>query len=235
MAVNQKKGSARSGYEVSPEFVIPTAKIGAGGNPAARKASVSGDVLVTPRDALSASERKSLVEALGAFVPLAIKLARDRRAAKMNALIEALVPDPLLPKRYLREAAMIAQARAAALMATDWLTAAQISELAGFSASNPSAQPNRWKSEGAIFAVRNNGTDLYPAYAIDAANGYRPLPVIKDILASFATAKDAWKTAYWFASVNSRLRGRRPQDVVQDDPDAVLAAARIEAAGVRHG
>lgn len=222
--------------EKSPVFAIAEAQIGAAKTLGAKLAAMQGDVLVIPiSEPLSASEKQSLGASIGAFVPLAIKLAGERRTAKMMALIEALVPDPPLPQRYLREAVVVAQARAAALAATDWLTAAQISELAGFSASNPSAQPNRWKADGAIFAVRNNGTDLYPAYALDAANGYRPLPVIKDILAFFGTAKDAWTTAYWFASVNSRLGGRRPQDVVQKNPDAALVAARIEAAGVQHG
>ena len=48
-------------------------------------------------------------------------------------------------------------------------------------------------------------------------------------------AKDGWGLAYWFASANSFLGGKRPQDVLLESPERVLAAAADEMAEVAHG
>jgi len=57
----------------------------------------------------------------------------------------------------LKEAAMLAQARTAMLERGEWLTAAQIAGLAGFSQSNRSTQLSKWTREGAIFVARRSG------------------------------------------------------------------------------
>jgi hypothetical protein len=41
--------------------------------------------------------------------------------------------------------------------------------------------------------------------------------------------------AYWFASVNNSLGGKRPQDLLIDQPQRVVAAAKDQVAGVLHG
>ncbi|WP_395828229.1 hypothetical protein [Elstera sp.] len=117
------------------------------------------------------------------------------------------------------------------------MTAAQISALAGFSPINPSAQPNRWKRQGAIFAIQNNGLDYFPHYGLDPDRGYRPLKALAPILARLAGVRRDWGLALWFASVNSYLGGQRPQDVLKTAPDEVLAEAEAEAeaAGVLPG
>ncbi len=88
---------------------------------------------------------------------------------------------------------------------------------------------------GQIFAIHHNGSDYYPLYALDPANGYRPLPVVADILRLFAGSKDSWQVALWFGSVNSYLSGKRPQDVLTEAPEPLLRAARAEAEGLQHG
>jgi hypothetical protein len=112
-----------------------------------------------------------------------------------------------MAQHVLIEARMTAEARKAVLEKGDWLTAAQIAEVAGFSTSNPSAQPNKWKKEGLIFAVRHRGTDYFPGYALDPATGYRPIKTLAGVLKIFGERKDGWGLAYWFASVNSFPRG----------------------------
>jgi hypothetical protein len=115
------------------------------------------------------------------------------------------------------------------------LTAAQIAEMAGFSASNPSAQPNKWKKDGQIFAVRHRGVDYFPGYALDPSTDYRPARGLAKVLAAFRGRKDDWGLAYWFASVNSFLGGKRPQELLIYEPERVVAAAEDEVAGVLHG
>jgi hypothetical protein len=152
-----------------------------------------------------------------------------------RSIIEALVPDVPLPRHKLIEARMTAEARKRVLETGDWMTAAQIAEAAGFSSSNPSAQPNKWKKDGQIFAVRHRAVDYFPGYALDPSTGYRPAKGLARVLAVFRGRKDDWGTAYWFASVNSFLGGKRPQDLLIGEPDRVVAAAEDEVAGVLHG
>jgi len=76
---------------------------------------------------------------------------------------------------------------------------------------------------------------LPQGYGLDATTGYRPFAALKDIIAVLEQRKDGWGMAYWFTSVNSRLGGKRPQDLLPHAPDRVLAAAQHEVAGLTHG
>lgn len=145
------------------------------------------------------------------------------------------MPNVPLPQHKLIEAHMAAEARKAVLESGDWLTAAQIAEMAGFSASNPNAQPNKWKKDGQIFTVRHRGVDYFPGYALDPSTEYRPAKGLARVLSVLRGQKDGWGFAYWFASANSFLGGKRPQDLLISKPERVLAAAEDEVAGVLHG
>ncbi len=182
------------------------------------------------------SERtvRAIADALGSLAPLLAGLIKRRQHEALDKIVDALVPTVPLPEHMMAEARMTAHARSVVLASGDWLTAAQVAELAGFSTSNLSAQPNKWKKEGQIFAIRHQGLDYFPAYGLDAEAGYRPLKSLAPILAAFGTAKDGWGLAYWFASVNSFLGGKRPQDVLLKAPDRVLAAAADEVAEIAH-
>lgn len=114
-----------------------------------------------------------------------------------------------------------------------WLLARELSEKANFKSSNPSAGPNRWKLAGKIFAIQHNGKDYFPEYALD--EGYRPLPVVKEVMALFGGSKTPWGLAIWFGSENSWLGGRKPRDVLATQPEQVLLAAQAEKEGGIHG
>jgi len=172
------------------------------------------------------------VVGLAALIPAIIK---HRHEAKYQSIIEAIVPDVPLPQHKLIEARMTAEARKSVLETGDWMTAAEVAKIAGFSTTNPSAQPNKWKREGQIFAIHHRGTDYFPGYALDASTHYRPAKGLARVLEVFRGKKDDWGLAYWFASVNSFLGGKRPQDLLISKPDRVLAAAEDEVAGLLHG
>ncbi|WEF29518.1 integrase [Klebsiella aerogenes] len=116
---------------------------------------------------------------------------------------------------------------------SEWLSAKALSDKAQFKNSNPSAGPNRWKSAGKIFALQLNGKDQYPRYALD--EGYRPVPVVKQVIALFGEKKTPWGLAIWFGSANSWLAGKKPKDVLKTMPGQVLKAAQAEADGGAHG
>jgi len=130
---------------------------------------------------------------------------------------------------------MTADAREVVLKTGRWLTAAQVAALPGSSAGNPSTQPNKWIKNGQIFAVRHRDTDFFPGYALDPSTDYQPVEALAKVLTVFRGRKDDWAVAYWFASVNSFLAGKRPQDLLIMQPDLVIAAAEDEAAGMLHG
>ncbi|WP_336960310.1 hypothetical protein [Sphingobium aquiterrae] len=179
--------------------------------------------------------RQALAQAVTLITPLILARLARRDQETLDKLVDALVPQVPPPQHLVAEARMNAEARTEVLMSAEWLTAAQLSELAGFSGQNASAQPNKWKRDGKIFAVRQKGNDYYPGYALDADARYRPLKGLAPILKRFGSDLEDWDIAIWFASVNSFLGGVRPMDMLKSDPDRVLAAAQDEIDGVLHG
>jgi len=184
---------------------------------------------------VSAKEVDVIAETLSRFVQLVrLRVSRHEQEA-LESLVEVLVPKaPPTPTQF-KEAAMMARARTAVLQEGHWLTTAQIADLAGFSVSNPSAQPNKWKRDGLIFAIRHRGIDYFPGYGLDPQTGYRPLKAMAKIIATFGESKDGWGLAYWFSSVNSFLGGKRPQDLLAKQSDRVMAAAVDEQEAIAHG
>lgn len=153
----------------------------------------------------------------------------------LNRLAEALVPRTPPSPRLLKEAAMLVQARRAVLASGDWLTSADIAQLAGLSPRNPSAQPNKWKKQGLIFAINHGGVDYFPSYGLDRDANFRPLKTLAKIIKIFDGHKDGWGMAYWFHSDNSLLGGQRPQDLLDSAPERVVEAALDEVQDIAHG
>ncbi|UCU93396.1 hypothetical protein [Hydrogenophaga taeniospiralis] len=155
-------------------------------------------------------------------------------AQVISRLEEALVPRVPLSPRLLKEATMLVQARKALLESGDWLTAAQVSELASLSTGNPSTQPNKWKKLGKIFAIHHNGVDYYPGYGLDPENSFRPNKDLATIIAILSGHKKSWGMAYWFHSANSFLGGKRPQNLLHTRPERVIQAAIDEVKAIAH-
>jgi hypothetical protein len=129
---------------------------------------------------------------------------------------------------------MILETKKAILNSGDFLPANEVAKLPGVSAVNPTLQPNKWKRDQDIFAIRQGREDYFPLYALNP-DDHRPRKQMAEILRIFGDAKDGWGLAFWFAARNSFLDDERPQDVLAVDPDRVIAAAKDEMAGVQHG
>ncbi|MFC4931664.1 hypothetical protein [Massilia sp. GCM10023247] len=183
----------------------------------------------------SPREAEAIAQTFASIAGLVKTLVGNHRRASLEAIVEALVPKVPPTPNELKEATMLARARTAVIDSGDWMTAAEIASAAGFSASNPSAQPNKWKRDGAIFAIRHNGIDYFPSYGLDPQSGYRPRKALAQVLDTFGDTKDAWGLSYWFMSANSFLGGKRPRDLLATDPGRVIAAAADEREGVLHG
>lgn len=180
-------------------------------------------------------EAGAIVETLINLAPFVHEMLGEQRRQTLETIIDALVPKLVPEPHELKEAAMRARARTEVLGSGHWMTAPQIAQAAGYSATNPSAQPGKWKRDGAIFAIRHNGADYYPSFGLDPDIGYRPLKAMAAVIQVLASVKDGWGMAYWFQSANSFLGGKRPQDLLASAPQRVLAAAQDEVQEVAHG
>lgn len=192
-------------------------------------------IFVITLDHVSSETMEAFTKSMSAAAHLLADTMVKTQQDTIEQIISLLVPKAPIRPAVFKEAQMLARAKKAVLESGDWLSAADIAKLAEFTSRNPSSQPNKWKRDGRIFAIRHNGNDYYPIYALDKNAGYRPRAAMADVLKVFGEAKDGWGLAYWFASVNSFLGGRRPQDLLSSNPARVAAAAEDEMAGITHG
>ena len=145
-----------------------------------------------------------------------------------RAVLDALTPKDRgsLSAAALLQARRNAEARRELLEEFPALTSAEVADAANSRAANRASLANRWREEGKIFAIRLGDQQLYPAFQFDGHG--RPLAVITTVLERLDESHlNDWQTALWFTSPTGWLGGRRPVDLLRDQPDDVaLAAAR---------
>jgi hypothetical protein len=189
-------------------------------------------VAVTFESESDVAAAEEVYRRVGEFLP---HLIRERQQDRLAKVIEALLPDVASPGPALAQARMMIEAKRAILESGDYIPASEIARLAGYSEINPSAQPNKWKREGSIFAIQHGGIDYYPLFGLDPDANYKPYPAFQEVLDVFDGIKSDWSVAFWFAGLNSFLDDRRPQDLLTKAPEQVVAAARDEMEGLKHG
>jgi hypothetical protein len=179
--------------------------------------------------AFVAAEREGTVDESTAATIRAVRnlMAHNDRA---QDLIESLLPDHVdipTPAAVL-QARRNAEARTLLLEEFGALRSHEVAELAGSRAANRAALANRWRAENRILAVPLADELLYPGFQFTAEG--KPNPAVAPVLGFLRTDPYAsdWQTALWFSSPTSWLGGRRPVDLLDDDPDAVTEAARRE-------
>lgn len=92
-------------------------------------------------------------------------------------------------------------------------------------AKNRHALANRWRSEGKVFSVELRGRRLYPGFQFDPET-FAPNPIVAEVLAALPRDQMSdWEVALWWVAADPWLEGRRPVDVLQEDPELVAAAA----------
>lgn len=180
--------------------------------------------------ALAAAEREGSLDAATAATLRALTNLIVH-AREPERLIEALMPAGLevpTPAAVL-QARRNAEARTALLDEFGALRSHEVAELAGSRASNRAALANRWRAEQRVVAVPVGDELLYPGFQFTEEG--RPHPTVASAigaLRSDPTVSD-WQAALWFAGANGWLGGRRPVDLLDDEPQAVIDAARREA------
>lgn len=149
-----------------------------------------------------------------------------RAAEEIEDLTTAMTPDiPIPTPPVVLQARRNAEARAGLLKEFGALTATQVAELAGSEAKNTSALAGRWRREGRLIAVEHHGSIYYPGFQFES-NG-RPKATVAEVLKHLRhPSMTPWQQALWFTSANGWLDGRRPVDVLDEEGEAVIAAAR---------
>lgn len=146
---------------------------------------------------------------------------RDRDERLVDLLIREVEPD-LIDEAHLKQLRLQAQARASFLTQVPLLDSSKVAELLGSTARNTSAMASRLKRSGKLFAVTYKGVDLYPAAQI--VDG-EPSPAVERILHAFE-GDSAWTIALWLNAPSGWLGGERPLDLLAEQPDRVVEAAR---------
>jgi hypothetical protein len=144
------------------------------------------------------------------------------------------VLDALAPKdRGPLSAAAVLQARRNAKARSDLLeefpalTSAEVADAANSRATNRASLANRWRDERKVFAIRVGDQQLYPAFQFD--DDGRPLEAVTAALQHLSRGRlNDWQTALWFTTPTGWLGGRRPVDLLSEEPEAVLEAAARE-------
>lgn len=175
---------------------------------------------------LIAAEDPATLERMERFFSLLKDRLESIDEAEMLRLIDVAMPTLLdrPPPEAIEQARRNAQARNDFLRQYEVLEAEEVHALYGSRAKNKSALAARWRAEGRSFAVEHEGRLLYPAFQFDAQG--RPKSIIADILVALGDRVGGWQIALWLVSPNAWLDGAKPLDLLDDDPDRVLDAAR---------
>jgi len=168
-------------------------------------------------------ERRDVERVLPALTASLVELRRAKIRANEEQLIEMFLGDVQPTPLDMQSARLQANARRAVFTGSPWLTAAEIGELANLGPANPIGTVSRWKQQGRIFALRRDGRDYFPQYALGA--DFRPQPAMVDIIGTLHGFSGE-RLAAWFESTSSFLGGQRPRELLATEPDRVLAAAR---------
>ena len=172
---------------------------------------------------LTHQDVEDLKQLMKDVVVLALTVRPERRVVVRDQLVGLLMGDVALRPVDMKRARLEAQALRAVRHSTEWLTAAEIADLADLGPANPIGTVSRWKQQGRIYALRQAGKDYYPKYALGP--DFHPLPVIKQIMVVLAGYAPELLAA-WFDSTSRFLGGKRPLDLLATEPALVLAAAR---------
>lgn len=161
----------------------------------------------------------------GDVVKVVISRKPKRLAPSTGGLAERMLPEAPVPSpAQALLARREAEARWGLLEEFGAFTSEQIADNRS-RAKNRHALANRWRSEGKIFAVELRGQRLYPGFQFDPET-FAPLPAVAAVLGALPRAEMSdWEVGLWWVAGNDRLAGRRPVDVLAEDPVAIVEAA----------
>ena len=123
---------------------------------------------------LSNNEQRLAAEiVLNRVIEFLPQLMEQSQQDNLKKIVSALLPDVAPSEAAMAQARMLLDAKSAILKSGDFIPASEVSKLAGYSQTNPSVEPNKWKRNRAIFAIEHKGDDFFPLYALNPDDIYR--------------------------------------------------------------
>jgi hypothetical protein len=101
-------------------------------------------------------------------------------------------------------------------------TSAQVAAESTSTARNRAAIASRWLREKKIFAIRYEGQQCFPRFQFQ--DGI-PSPVIAQVIKIFPEHATGWDLAYFFATPNPNIGGRKPIELLKSNPARVVSLA----------
>jgi hypothetical protein len=101
-------------------------------------------------------------------------------------------------------------------------TSAQVAAESTSTARNRAAIASRWLREKKIFAIRYEGQRCFPRFQFQ--DGV-PSPVIAQVIKIFPEHATGWDLAYFFATPNPNIGGRKPIELLKSNPARVVSLA----------
>ena len=201
----------------------------------------SGDVVLlelkfgsgkTERLATHILEQESARAILSGTVAAALAAAMrdwERQVGSYREVLAALAPKDRGPvaAAALLQARRNAVARQRLLDEFPALTSSEVADAALSKASNRASLANRWRDERKVFAIRLGTSSSIQHSSLTAMVGLSRWSV-KCWRSSMRRLSWDWQIALWFTSPNGSLGGRRPVDLLVDEPDLVLEVAEHE-------
>jgi hypothetical protein len=132
---------------------------------------------------------------------------------------------------------MLEDAKRSILASGEFRTAHDLAKLIRVHSHTLDQQLNAWKNRGEIFSIPG-GTDgeLFPVFAFDQnRDDLQVFEAIPQILQIFGDKLSRWVIAAWFIAASSYLDDQPPKDLLEEDPDWVIAAARDQIEEVCRG
>jgi hypothetical protein len=103
------------------------------------------------------------------------------------------------------------------------LTSEEVAEEATSQATNRAAIASRWTKERKVFSVRFEGTQWFPKFQFQDG---RPNPAVADVIEIFPEQASGWELAYFFVTPNMNIGGRKPLDLLKQDPTRLVSLAQ---------
>jgi hypothetical protein len=131
---------------------------------------------------------------------------------------------------------MLEDAKSSIRASGDFRAVPEIAKLLRVEINDLDQQLHDWKVRREIFSIQD-GTrrELFPVFGFDSKCGLQVSEAIPGVLEIFRGKLSDWGIAAWFIAGNSYLDGESPKDLVERNPNRVIAAARDEMNGVSHG
>ncbi|MDP3317403.1 MAG: hypothetical protein Q8M47_15205 [Devosia sp.] len=202
------------------------------GEPRTSHSSANRSFLLEVKDEASS---KVLLASLSMLDRLMGEKAIEVRERRMEEMVDFITLRLLEPNVAEMEMAQRLAARhARVLNEFGYFTAEQLGKVNRSQATVRSALADNWRKRRLVFAVPHpdktaRERDIYPAFQFE---NHKPIKAMQAVLDAFGEHKDPWKLALWFTSNNGALADdARPVDLLTSDPQAVIEAARRDAAG----